>query len=90
MNRTEPASPALIPAEPESIYEVEASRVTIATGDANYSLFSPLHYEQNYSYPLVVWLHGAGGAHQPGAHAHRGGHGAELRAVALCAGDDRH
>jgi phospholipase/carboxylesterase len=61
MNRTEPASPALIPDEPESIYEVEASRVTIASGDANYNLFSPLHYEKNYGYPLVVWLHGAGG-----------------------------
>lgn len=24
-------------------------------------LFSPLHYEPNYSYPLVVWLHGCGG-----------------------------
>jgi phospholipase/carboxylesterase len=24
-------------------------------------VFSPLHYEANYSYPLVVWLHGPGG-----------------------------
>lgn len=23
-----------------------------------FSLFSPLHYEPNYAYPLVVWLHG--------------------------------
>jgi len=23
-----------------------------------YSLFAPLHYEPNYSYPLIVWLHG--------------------------------
>ncbi len=22
------------------------------------SLFAPLHYERNYSYPLVIWLHG--------------------------------
>ena len=25
-----------------------------------YSLFAPLHYEKNYAYPLLVWLHGPG------------------------------
>ena len=25
-----------------------------------HALFAPLHYEPNYSYPLVVWLHGPG------------------------------
>ncbi|MCE9545093.1 MAG: hypothetical protein K8T25_06200 [Planctomycetia bacterium] len=24
------------------------------------SLFTPLHYEPNYAYPLIVWLHGTG------------------------------
>ncbi|MFO0869787.1 MAG: PHB depolymerase family esterase [Pirellulales bacterium] len=24
----------------------------------HYSLFSPLHYEPNYAYPLIIWLHG--------------------------------
>jgi phospholipase/carboxylesterase len=24
-------------------------------------ILTPLHYERNYAYPLVVWLHGAGG-----------------------------
>jgi phospholipase/carboxylesterase len=24
-------------------------------------LFSPMHYEQRYAYPLLVWLHGSGG-----------------------------
>ncbi len=24
----------------------------------HYSLFAPLHYEPNYAYPLVIWLHG--------------------------------
>src|SRR5262245_28959832 len=23
-------------------------------------IVTPLHYERNYAYPLVVWLHGAG------------------------------
>ena len=26
----------------------------------HFTLFAPLHYERNYSYPLVVWLHGPG------------------------------
>ncbi len=26
-----------------------------------YSLFGPLHYEPNYAYPLIIWLHGPGG-----------------------------
>lgn len=25
------------------------------------ALFAPLHYERNYAYPLIVWLHGDGG-----------------------------
>jgi len=27
---------------------------------ARHAVFSPLHYEANYAYPLIVWLHGAG------------------------------
>jgi phospholipase/carboxylesterase len=30
-------------------------------GGQPYSLFTPLHYEENYAYPLLVWLHSAGG-----------------------------
>ncbi len=26
----------------------------------HYTLFAPLHYEPNYAYPLVIWLHGPG------------------------------
>jgi phospholipase/carboxylesterase len=26
----------------------------------NFSLFAPLHYEPNYGYPLLIWLHGDG------------------------------
>ena len=25
-------------------------------------LLAPCHYERNYAYPLVVWLHGSGGS----------------------------
>ncbi len=27
--------------------------------DDSYCIFTPKHYEQNYAYPLIVWLHGA-------------------------------
>jgi hypothetical protein len=37
--------------------------VRTARGDGvTYALFAPLHYEPNYAYPLIVWLHGAGGS----------------------------
>lgn len=26
--------------------------------DFHYSVFTPLHYEPNYAYPLLIWLHG--------------------------------
>jgi len=29
--------------------------------DVAYGLFAPLHYEPNYAYPLLVWLHGTHG-----------------------------
>jgi phospholipase/carboxylesterase len=29
-----------------------------------HSLFVPLHYEKNYSYPLIVWLHSDGDNHR--------------------------
>jgi phospholipase/carboxylesterase len=35
-----------------------------ATGDDTHAVFAPLHYEPNYGYPLVVWLHGAGDSEQ--------------------------
>ena len=32
-----------------------------STRDATHALFAPIHYEANYAYPLIVWLHGTGG-----------------------------
>jgi phospholipase/carboxylesterase len=26
--------------------------------ESSFALFTPLHYERNYAYPLIVWLHG--------------------------------
>ncbi len=28
-----------------------------------HALFAPLHYERNYAYPLIIWLHGRGDDH---------------------------
>ena len=30
------------------------------TLDDDFSLFVPMHYEKNYAYPLIVWLHSSG------------------------------
>jgi phospholipase/carboxylesterase len=38
--------------------ELGLATVSVARGEAFYSLFAPLHYEPNYGYPLLVWLHG--------------------------------
>jgi phospholipase/carboxylesterase len=31
---------------------------TSSQGSLHYTLFAPLHYEPNYAYPLIIWLHG--------------------------------
>lgn len=38
---------------------LSAARYTCPPGETHVALFAPLHYEQNYAYPLLVWLHGA-------------------------------
>lgn len=39
---------------------VEAGRFASREENGAHALFAPLHYERNYAYPLLVWLHGAG------------------------------
>jgi phospholipase/carboxylesterase len=38
----------------------EASVYVSSKGETPLSLFAPLHYEANYAYPLLIWLHGPG------------------------------
>jgi phospholipase/carboxylesterase len=38
--------------------ELGAAQFTPARDESPLALFAPLHYERNYAYPLVVWLHG--------------------------------
>jgi phospholipase/carboxylesterase len=39
---------------------VESARYSSSSDGWPHSLFAPLHYEPNYAYPLIVWLHGDG------------------------------
>jgi len=61
MNRIRPESslidPLLSVASVGAVESVQAPRISV---HGPYSLFAPLHYEPNYAYPLIVWLHGPG------------------------------
>jgi phospholipase/carboxylesterase len=46
------------PAQPA--FRVESGLFSTPPHDTVHSIFAPLHYERRYSYPLIVWLHGAG------------------------------
>ncbi len=56
------AAAAMPPALPLSSPQVEAaSYSSVRTkSDQPVTIFAPVHYEPNYAYPLVVWLHGPG------------------------------
>jgi len=42
--------------------QIEQSIITRSNDSEHpHTLFSPLHYEPNYAYPLVIWLHGQAG-----------------------------
>lgn len=49
-----PAPPAFTRHDPPEVK-------TFARSAQAHTLLAPLHYEPNYAYPLVVWLHGDGG-----------------------------
>jgi phospholipase/carboxylesterase len=41
-------------------FGVESAMFTRPAADSARALFAPLHYERNYAYPLLIWLHGPG------------------------------
>lgn len=45
----------------DSVFRAEAGLFTASPQATPHALFAPLHYEPNYAYPLIVWLHGQGG-----------------------------
>lgn len=56
-----PLAPPSTPAEANYGATIDAGIAsTVVHGDSPSILFGPIHYEQNYAYPLVVWLHGDG------------------------------
>jgi len=60
MNRFHP-KPALAAAEAHEPLDLEHGVLQSSERRGfHFSLFAPLHYERNYAYPLVVWLHGPG------------------------------
>ncbi len=48
------------PARPP--FQIEAGVYSEPCSDSACALFAPMHYEPGYAYPLIVWLHGPGGA----------------------------
>jgi phospholipase/carboxylesterase len=38
--------------------KLSAGKFETELADSPVSVFSPLHYERNYAYPLIIWLHG--------------------------------
>ena len=40
---------------------VDQAVMTAPRGHSTFSLLAPMHYEANYAYPVVVWLHSDGG-----------------------------
>ena len=65
MNRLGPArasaeAPPFAPLPPDS--QVGAALFSAATTAAEQpvSIFAPIHYEPNYAYPLIIWMHGPG------------------------------
>ena len=51
----------------ERVDQPRAASVAVITQRHNASVFVPMHYEKNYAYPLIVWLHSNG---QDGSELH--------------------
>jgi phospholipase/carboxylesterase len=58
MNRLHAPSISLGPHFHPVASDLSAGKVESGDESHPYSLFAPLHYEANYGYPLLVWLHG--------------------------------
>jgi len=43
-----------------SLFGIPSGWLNPPVGDSARAAFVPLHYESNYAYPLIVWLHGPG------------------------------
>lgn len=60
MNRL-PRWPSDVVSVPAPATRLEQSTLQLSEHHGNaYALFAPVHYEANYDYPLLLWLHGPG------------------------------
>ena len=59
MNRIEICFGKEISQQTEEAFARDGAK-PISRTTTKYSTFAPLHYEPNYAYPLIVWLHGSG------------------------------
>lgn len=50
------------PDSDQSSLLVDPAPRTARSSTGHVCLFGPLHYEPDYAYPLIVWLHGSGGS----------------------------
>jgi phospholipase/carboxylesterase len=61
MNRIQHLTKSAKPAPPRPTFGIESGLFFASPAhDGSRVFFGPKHYEPNYAYPLVVWLHGAG------------------------------
>jgi phospholipase/carboxylesterase len=60
MDRTEQAAKPPETSDSGLSLEIGSSLFRTTTRGSSYAIFTPLHYEPKYGYPLIVWLHGQG------------------------------
>jgi phospholipase/carboxylesterase len=60
MNRIQPLPTQVAPPSGTTTAGVASAHYQPAHGGSHRAIFAPLHYEANYAYPLLVWLHGPG------------------------------
>ncbi len=59
MNRIQPSAKPIPEKSPVS-FSIQSGLFTPPSQDSTRAMFTPLHYEPNYAYPLLVWLHAPG------------------------------
>jgi phospholipase/carboxylesterase len=53
--------PSSVSAAARPLRPAAATAEAISRPSCSHNLLAPLHYESNYSYPLLIWLHSPGG-----------------------------
>ncbi len=61
MNRIHPPTRPTEAVRARSAFSIESGLFRLSECDLPLAFFGPKHYEANYAYPLIVWLHSPGG-----------------------------